>query len=278
MLAALQTQGRRALQLNGGSDEVVQQEQTNATRSDYVVKGTIRRRRHRRIGVGGPKQHSISSDGGAPQKGGARGASPCAREAFLTKRPRLHERGLETREDGRSARYKTGRARVRAPLYAVRVDVRRAELPHDAAGGRVQQPHDVPRVRVRDCPSYDEAGHGPEPLKAVFRQDCACAPLLAPRTRGSGKMPLDDACLSQYLAAAKWSLDFPDRPVVDAIGATAAWRPSTVAARANPGFVTLTGAGVAALLLECWREDKAERSGSRPAREARGGRSRYHIS
>ena len=39
--AALQTQGRSALQLKGGSDEVVQQEQTNATRSDYVVKGTI---------------------------------------------------------------------------------------------------------------------------------------------------------------------------------------------------------------------------------------------
>ena len=37
--AALQTPGRRALRLNGGSDEVVQQ---NATRSsDYVVKGTI---------------------------------------------------------------------------------------------------------------------------------------------------------------------------------------------------------------------------------------------
>ena len=37
--AALQTQGRRALRMNGGSDEVVQQ---NATRSsDYVVKGTI---------------------------------------------------------------------------------------------------------------------------------------------------------------------------------------------------------------------------------------------
>ena len=37
--AALQTQGRSALRLKGGSDEVVQQ---NATRSsDYVVKGTI---------------------------------------------------------------------------------------------------------------------------------------------------------------------------------------------------------------------------------------------
>ena len=37
--AALQTPGRRALRLKGGSDEVVQQ---NATRSsDYVVKGTI---------------------------------------------------------------------------------------------------------------------------------------------------------------------------------------------------------------------------------------------
>ena len=39
--AALQTPGRSALRLRGGSDEVVQQEQTNATRSDYVVKGTI---------------------------------------------------------------------------------------------------------------------------------------------------------------------------------------------------------------------------------------------
>ena len=37
--AALQTPGRRALRLKGGSDEVVQQ---NATRSsDYVVKGAI---------------------------------------------------------------------------------------------------------------------------------------------------------------------------------------------------------------------------------------------
>ena len=40
--AALQTQGRRALRLNGGSDEVVQQDHNNNTRpSDYVVKGTI---------------------------------------------------------------------------------------------------------------------------------------------------------------------------------------------------------------------------------------------
>ena len=37
--AALQTPGRRALRMHGGSDEMVQQ---NATRSsDYVVKGTI---------------------------------------------------------------------------------------------------------------------------------------------------------------------------------------------------------------------------------------------
>ena len=39
--AALQTRGRSALRLRGGSAEVAQQEQTNATRSDYVVKGTI---------------------------------------------------------------------------------------------------------------------------------------------------------------------------------------------------------------------------------------------
>ena len=52
------------------------------------------------------------------------------------------------------------------------------------------------------------------------------------RDARKGKLALDDACLERYLAAAKWSLDFPDRPVVDAIGATAAWRASTVAARA----------------------------------------------
>ena len=68
-------------------------------------------------------------------------------------------------------------------------------------------------------------------LKAVLRQELRMRPSLL-RDARRGKLALDDACLERYLAAAKWSLDFPDRPVVDAIGATAAWRASTVAARA----------------------------------------------
>ena len=68
-------------------------------------------------------------------------------------------------------------------------------------------------------------------LKAVLRQELRMRPSLL-RDARKGKLPLDDACLERYLAAAKWSLDFPDRPVVDAIGATAAWRASTSAARA----------------------------------------------
>ena len=68
-------------------------------------------------------------------------------------------------------------------------------------------------------------------LKAVLRQELRMRPSLL-RDARKGKLALHDACLERYLAAAKWSLDFPDRPVVDAIGATAAWRASTVAARA----------------------------------------------
>ena len=74
-------------------------------------------------------------------------------------------------------------------------------------------------------------------LKAVLRQELRMRPSLL-RDARKGKMPLDDACLERYLAAAKWSLDFPDRPVVDAIGATATWRASTVAARAPDSIRT----------------------------------------
>ena len=74
-------------------------------------------------------------------------------------------------------------------------------------------------------------------LKAVLRQELRMRPSLL-RDARKGKLALDDACLERYLAAAKWSLDFPDRPVVDAIGATAAWRASTSAARAPDSIRT----------------------------------------
>ena len=47
-----------------------------------------------------------------------------------------------------------------------------------------------------------------------------------------GRMPLDDATLARYLAAARWKPRFPDRSVADAVADTAQWRASCAAARA----------------------------------------------
>ena len=47
-----------------------------------------------------------------------------------------------------------------------------------------------------------------------------------------GRMPLDDATLTRYLAAARWKPRFPDRSVADAVADTAQWRASCAAARA----------------------------------------------
>ena len=81
----------------------------------------------------------------------------------------------------------------------------------------------------------------------------AHAPVLAPG-RAAGKLALDDACLERYLAAAKWSLDFPDRPVVDAIGATAAWRASTVE-RARPTRYGSSRSGGASSGVQASKQD-----------------------
>ena len=77
--------------------------------------GHHRRRRHGRARLG-HKSNTQFLGTAARRRKAARAEPRRARAAFLAKRSRLHERRLETREDGRDARYKTGRARVCATL------------------------------------------------------------------------------------------------------------------------------------------------------------------
>ena len=231
--AALQTQGRSALQLKGGSDEVVQQEQTNATRSDYVVKGTI--------GAAGTGALVWGAKATLNFLGRRRAAEIRRSKSIAVRARRFLRSGLAfTTAVSRRGRTVATRgtklgARVCAPLYdcvgtyAARsclMTLRVAEFNNRTASrlfAFINTPIKPATARTQ--------------LKAVLRQELRMRPSLL-RDARKGKMPLDDACLERYLAAAKWSLDFPDRPVVDAIGATATWRASTVAARAPDSIRT----------------------------------------
>ncbi len=225
--AALQTQGRSALHLKGGSDAVVQQEQTNATRSDYVVKGTI--------GAAGTGALVWGAKATLNFLGRRRAAEIRRSKSIAVRARRFLQSGLAftktVSQRGRTVAARSTKlgARVCAPLYecastyAARsclMTLRVAEFNNRTASrlfAFINTPIKPATARTQ--------------LKAVLRQELRMRPSLL-RDARKGKMPLDDACLERYLAAAKWSLDFPDRPVVDAIGATAAWRASTVAARA----------------------------------------------
>ena len=233
--AALQTQGRSALQLKGGSDEVVQQEQTNATRSDYVVKGTI--------GAAGTGALVWGAKATLNFLGRRRAAEIRRSKSLAVRARRFLQSGLaftnSVKKRGRTvaARGTKLGARVCAPLYecastyAARsclMTLRVAEFNN--------------RTMYRACafvtaPLAIKPATARSQLKAVLRQELRMRPSLL-RDARRGKLALDDACLERYLAAAKWSLDFPDRPVVDAIGATATWRASTVAARAPDSIRT----------------------------------------
>ena len=227
--AALQTQGRSALQLKGGSDEVVQQEQTNATRSDYVVKGTI--------GAAGTGALVWGAKATLNFLGRRRAAERRRARSLAVRARRFLRSGLaftnSVKKRGRTvaARGTKLGARVCAPLYdCVGTYAARSCL----ATIKVAEFNN--RTVYRACafvtaPLAMKPATARSQLKAVLRQELRMRPSLL-RDARKGKMPLDDACLERYLAAARWSLDFPDRPVVDAIGATAAWRASTVAARA----------------------------------------------
>ena len=223
--AALQMQGRRALRMHGGSDEVVQQ---NATRSsDYVVKGTI--------GAAGTGALVWGTKATLNFLGRRRAAERRRARSIAVRARRFLRSGLAftnaVSKRGRTVATRGTKlgARVCAPLYecastyAARsclMTLRVAEFNN--------------RTMYRAC-AFVTAPIKPASsrtqLKAVLRQELRMRPSLL-RDARKGKLALDDACLERYLAAAKWSLDFPDRPVVDAIGATAAWRASTVAARA----------------------------------------------
>ena len=214
--AALQTPGRRALRINGGSDDVVQQQEQNATRSDYVVKGTI--------GAAGTGALVWGTRTALAFLGRRRAAERRRARSIAVRARRFLRSGLAFTNT-----MKKQAGRVCAPLYdcvgtyAARsclMTLRVAEFNNRTASrlfAFINTPIKPATARTQ--------------LKAVLRQELRMRPSLL-RDARKGKMPLDDACLERYLAAAKWSLDFPDRPVVDAIGATAAWRASTVAARA----------------------------------------------
>jgi len=233
--AALQTQGRSALQLKGGSDEVVQQEQTNATRSDYVVKGTI--------GAAGTGALVWGAKATLNFLGRRRAAERRRARSLAVRARRFLRSGLaftnSVKKRGRTvaARGTKLGARVCAPLYdCVGTYAARSCL----ATIKVAEFNN--RTVYRACafvtaPLTMKPATARSQLKAVLRQELRMRPSLL-RDARKGKMPLDDACLERYLAAAKWSLDFPDRPVVDAIGATATWRASTVAARAPDSIRT----------------------------------------
>ena len=212
--AALQTQGRRALRLNGGSDEVVQQEQTNATRSDYVVKGTI------------------GAAGTGALVWGAKATLNFLRRRRAAERRRARSIAVRARRFLRSGlaftnTMKKQAGRIYMPLYdCVGTYAARSCL----ATIKVAEFNN--RTASRMC-AFVTAPMKPASsrtqLKAVLRQELRMRPSLL-RDARKGKLTLDDACLERYLAAAKWSLDFPDRPVVDAIAATASWRAATSAA------------------------------------------------
>ena len=233
--AALQTQGRSALQLKGGSDEVVQQEQANATRSDYVVKGTI--------GAAGTGALVWGAKATLNFLGRRRAAERRRARSLAVRARRFLRSGLaftnSVKKRGRTvaARGTKLGARVCAPLYdCVGTYAARSCL----ATIKVAEFNN--RTVYRACafvtaPLTMKPATARSQLKAVLRQELRMRPSLL-RDARKGKMPLDDACLERYLAAAKWSLDFPDRPVVDAIGATATWRASTVAARAPDSIRT----------------------------------------
>ena len=210
--AALQTRGRRALRMRGGSDEVVQQ---NATRSsDYVVKGTI------------------GAAGTGALVWGARSALAFLGRRRAAERRRARSLAVRARRFLRSGlaftnSMKKQAGRVCAPLYdcvgtyAARsclITFRIAEFNN----------HTMYRMCAFVTAPIKPASSRTQ-LKAVLRQELRMRPSLL-RDARKGKLTLDDACLERYLAAAKWSLDFPDRPVVDAIAATASWRAATSAA------------------------------------------------
>ena len=89
--------------------------QQNATRSsDYVVKGTIGAAGTGAL-VWGAKA-TLTFLGTAARRRKAARAEHAVRARRFLQAARLHECRLETREDGRDARYKTGRARVCATL------------------------------------------------------------------------------------------------------------------------------------------------------------------
>ena len=229
--AALQTQGRRALRMKGGSEEVVQQ---NATRSsDYVVKGTIGAAGTGALVWGAKATLNFLGRRRAAERRRARSIAVRARrflQSGLAFTNAVSKRGRTVAARGT----KLG-ARVCTPLYecastyAARsclMTLRVAEFNN--------------RTMYRAC-AFVTAPIKPASsrtqLKAVLRQELRMRPSLL-RDARKGKLALDDACLERYLAAAKWSLDFPDRPVVDAIGATAAWRAATSAARAPDSIRT----------------------------------------
>ena len=213
--AALQTPGRSALRLRGGSDDVVQQqEQSNATRSDYVVKGTI--------GAAGTGAFVWGAKATLNFLGRRRAAERRRARSIAVRARRLLRSGLAFTNT-----MKKQAGRVCAPLYdCVGTYAARSCL----ATIRVAEFNN--RTASRMC-AFVTAPIKPASsrtqLKAVLRQELRMRPSLL-RDARRGKLTLDDACLERYLAAAKWSLDFPDRPVVDAIGATASWRASTSAA------------------------------------------------
>ena len=206
---------------------MVQQEQTNATRSDYVVKGTIGAAGTGALVWGAKSAIAFLGRRRAAERRRARSVAVRARRFLrsgLAFTKTVSQRGRTVAARGT----KLG-ARVCAPLYdcastyAARsclMTLRVAEFNNRTASrlfAFINTPIKPTTARTQ--------------LKAVLRQELRMRPSLL-RDARKGKLALDDACLERYLAAARWSLDFPDRPVVDAIGATAAWRASTVAARA----------------------------------------------
>ena len=212
---------------------MVQQEQTNATRSDYVVKGTI--------GAAGTGALVWGAKATLNFLGRRRAAEIRRSKSIAVRARRFLRSGLaftnsvKKRGTTVAARGTKLGARVCAPLYecvgtyAARsclMTLRVAEFNNRTASrlfAFINTPIKPATARTQ--------------LKAVLRQELRMRPSLL-RDARKGKLALDDACLERYLAAAKWSLDFPDRPVVDAIGATAAWRASTSAARAPDSIRT----------------------------------------
>jgi len=223
-----------ALRVTGGAD-VQQADQSNATTTEYVVKGSVAAAGTGALVWGARSAVSFLNRRRRAERRRARSVAvhvqKLVRQCAAAGRYVTH-RGLDvtkavSQRASTVTHYACNTTYGLAATYAARSCLLAFSLAefNNRTTRRVCAFVTAP-VRLRMKPTTARSQ-----LLEVLRAEVRMRPSLLKDAR-RGRLLLDDACLERYLSAARWSLDFPDRPVFDAIEATARWRASCNAARA----------------------------------------------